>query len=160
MRICVWIVLHASLTRYVNLWVSHASGMPGTFSPPPRVCDLDMHHGTWVAHAPWCMPGLLTGGVFQVCGGENVLDLPGACTTHNFTRPLQYTFDTSIWVLHWPWKFYFTMTNRTKICLHGALKMLSSVFVSYVCHNLVLRRNSAPEIRQRFMVRFARHLRK
>ena len=23
------------LTRYVTLWVAHAPGMPGTFSPPP-----------------------------------------------------------------------------------------------------------------------------
>ena len=29
--------------------------MPGTFSPPPRVSDPDIHHGT-------CMPGLLTSG--------------------------------------------------------------------------------------------------
>ena len=26
---------HGPLTRYVHLWVAHASGMPGTFSPPP-----------------------------------------------------------------------------------------------------------------------------
>ena len=36
--------------------------MPGTFSPPPRVSDLDMHHGTCVTHVPWCMPASLTGG--------------------------------------------------------------------------------------------------
>ena len=34
--------------------------MPGTFSPPPRVSDSDMHHGTCVTHVPWCMPGSLT----------------------------------------------------------------------------------------------------
>ena len=34
--------------------------MPGTFSPPPRVNDPDMHHGTCVTHVPWCMPGSLT----------------------------------------------------------------------------------------------------
>ena len=28
-------LLHGSLTRYVKLRVAHASGMPGTFSPPP-----------------------------------------------------------------------------------------------------------------------------
>ena len=27
---------------------AHASGMPGTFSPPPQVSDPDMHHGTCV----------------------------------------------------------------------------------------------------------------
>ena len=50
------------LTRYVKLRVAHAPGMPGTFSPPSRVSDLDMHHGTCVTHVPWCMPGSLTSG--------------------------------------------------------------------------------------------------
>ena len=34
--------------------------MPGTFSPPSRVSDPDMHHGTCVMHVPWCMSGSLT----------------------------------------------------------------------------------------------------
>ena len=34
--------------------------MPGTFFPPPRVSDPDMHLGTCVTHVPWCMPGSLT----------------------------------------------------------------------------------------------------
>ena len=33
---------------------------PGKFSPPPRVNDPGMHHGTCVTHVPWCMPGSLT----------------------------------------------------------------------------------------------------
>ena len=41
---------------------AHAPGMPGTFSPPPRVSDPDMHHRTCVTHVPWCMPGSLTSG--------------------------------------------------------------------------------------------------
>ena len=41
---------------------AHAPGMPGTFSPSPRVSDPDMHHGTCVTHVPWCMPGSLTSG--------------------------------------------------------------------------------------------------
>ena len=36
--------------------------MPGTFFPPPRVSDPDMHLGTCVTHVPWCMPGSLTSG--------------------------------------------------------------------------------------------------
>ena len=36
--------------------------MPGTFSPPSRVSDPDMHHGTCVTYVPWCMPGSLTCG--------------------------------------------------------------------------------------------------
>ena len=50
------------LTRYAELRVAHAPGMPGTFSPLPRVSDPDMHHGTCVTHVPWCMPGSLTSG--------------------------------------------------------------------------------------------------
>ena len=50
------------LTRYVKLWVAHAPGMPGTFSPTLRVSDPDMHHGTCVTHVPWCKPGSLTSG--------------------------------------------------------------------------------------------------
>ena len=49
------------LTRYVKLR-AHAPGMPGTFSPPPRVSDPDMHHVTCVTQVPWCMPGSLTSG--------------------------------------------------------------------------------------------------
>ena len=53
---------HGPLTRYVKLLVAHAPGMPGTFSPPPRVSYPDLHHGTCVKHVPWCMPGSLTSG--------------------------------------------------------------------------------------------------
>ena len=60
---CWWLISlgrHGPLARYVKLRVAHAPGMPGTFSPPPRVSDPDMHHGTRVTHVPWCMPGSLT----------------------------------------------------------------------------------------------------
>ena len=73
------------LTRYVQLQVAHAPGMPGR-SPrhrlkwKPPVSDPGMHHGTCVTHVPWCMSGSLTGG-----GGENVPGIPGACTTRKFT---------------------------------------------------------------------------
>ena len=69
-----------------NLRVAHEPGMPGTLSPPPRVSDADMHHGTCVTHVPWCMPGSLTSGVFFKSVAENnVPGIPGACTTRNFT---------------------------------------------------------------------------
>ena len=45
-----------------NSRVTHAPGMPGMFSPPTRVSDPAMHHGTCVTHVPWCMPGSLTSG--------------------------------------------------------------------------------------------------
>ena len=48
---------HGPLTTHVKLPVAHAPDMPGTFFPPPRVSDPDMHHGTCVKHVPCCMPG-------------------------------------------------------------------------------------------------------
>ena len=36
------------------------TGNAGNVSPPQRVSDPDMHHGTCVTHVPWCMPGSLT----------------------------------------------------------------------------------------------------
>ena len=36
------------VARYAKLRVAHAPGMPGTFPPPPRISDPDMHH---VMHA-------------------------------------------------------------------------------------------------------------
>ena len=56
------IITHRPLARYVKLRVAHAPGMPGTFSPPPRVSNPAMHHGTCVTHVSWCMPGSLTSG--------------------------------------------------------------------------------------------------
>ena len=53
---------HGPLARYVKMRVAHAPGMPGTFSPPPRVSDPGMRHGTCVTHVPWCMLGSLTRG--------------------------------------------------------------------------------------------------
>ena len=52
--------LNGPIARYVKLRVAHAPGILGTFFPPPRVCNPDMHHGTCVTHVPWCMPGSLT----------------------------------------------------------------------------------------------------
>ena len=57
------IPFHGPLARYVKSRVAHALGVPGTFSPPPRVSDPDMHFGTCVTHVPWCMPGSLTRGI-------------------------------------------------------------------------------------------------
>ena len=50
------------LTSFDGLLVAHAVGMPGTFSPTPRVSDPDIHHGTCVTHVPRCMSGSLIGG--------------------------------------------------------------------------------------------------
>ena len=78
---------HEPQTRYVKLRVTHAPGMPRTFSPPPIseetaiVSDPGMHCGTYVTHVPWRMSVSLTCG-----GGENIPGIPGACATHNFTN--------------------------------------------------------------------------
>ena len=53
---------YGPLARYENSRLAHAPGMPGTFSPTPRVSDPDMHHGTCLTHEPWCMRGSLTSG--------------------------------------------------------------------------------------------------
>ena len=50
------------LTRYPKFRVTRVPRMPGTFSPPLRDSNPDMHHGTCVTHVPWCMPGSLTSG--------------------------------------------------------------------------------------------------
>ena len=41
---------HGPLARYIKLWVVYAPGMPGTFSPPPRVSD-HVRHARAVVHA-------------------------------------------------------------------------------------------------------------
>ena len=76
---------HGPLVRYVKLRVVHAPELPGTFSPPPRVSDPGMHHGTCETHVPWCMPGSLPAVCFVVGDGENLPGIPGACATRNFT---------------------------------------------------------------------------
>ena len=48
--------------QIIRLRVTHVSEMPGTFSPPPRVSDPNMHRGTCVTLVPWCMLGSLTSG--------------------------------------------------------------------------------------------------
>ena len=50
------------LARYAKFRDAHAPGMPGMFSPSPRLNDPSMHHGTCVTHVPWCMPGSLANG--------------------------------------------------------------------------------------------------
>ena len=67
---------YGSLTNYIKLWVAHASGMPRTFPPPPRVSDPAMHHGACVTHVQWCLPVSLTSYFLK-----NVPGIRGACAT-------------------------------------------------------------------------------
>ena len=61
------------------------AGMLQPLSPPPRVNDPDMHHGTCMTHVPWCMPGSLTSGFLWCRSRGNVPGIAGACATRNFT---------------------------------------------------------------------------
>ena len=68
---CRFLFWHGPLARYVKLRVAHAPGMLGTYSPPSRVSDPDMYHGTCATHVPWCTPGSLTSDVFwSQCRGK------------------------------------------------------------------------------------------
>ena len=75
---------HRPFTRYAQLRVAHAPGMPGTLSPPPRVSDPDMHPGTCVTHVPGCMSGSLTRG-FHWCLWRGKRSRHSRCTTRNST---------------------------------------------------------------------------
>ena len=64
--LCIILVISPNVAQ---LWASYqirkiagarVPRMLGTFFPPPRVCDPDMHHGTCVTHVPWYMPWSLT----------------------------------------------------------------------------------------------------
>ena len=59
---------YGTLTRYLILRVAHASGMPGTFSPPPWVSNPDMHH---LVRGPWLGTSFYwyRSGVFHWCWG-------------------------------------------------------------------------------------------
>ena len=73
------------------------------FFPPPWVNDPDMHHGTYVMHVPWCMPGSLTHGFLWNRWRENVPGIPGAWPTCDFTlsgkRPIVVIQFTAAWCL-------------------------------------------------------------
>ena len=78
-------IVDGPLPRYAKLRTAHVPGMRGTFSPPPRVSDHDMHHIVCVTHVPWCISRSLTGGFLRRRWLENVSGIAGACTTRQFT---------------------------------------------------------------------------
>ena len=125
---------HGPLARYVNLGVAHALGMPGTFPPPPRVSDPDMHHGTCVTHVPWCMQGSLTSGFFwSRWWGETFPAFP-AHAQPTILRIWQeaHELKTSPWTnrvipLLGPILLIgiAISTNKTKICVHASFLNLN-----------------------------------
>ena len=76
---------HCGLVKYVKLLAVHVPGMPGMFSPPPRVSDPGMHRGTCVTHLSWCMPGSLTSGFLWSRWRGKRPGILGACANRNFT---------------------------------------------------------------------------
>ena len=78
---------NGALTRYAKLRVAHASGIPGTFSPPltskETASQRSRHasrHVRDVTHVPWCMSGSQTRG-----GEENAPGIPSASTNRNIS---------------------------------------------------------------------------
>ena len=115
--------LHGPLARYVKLWVVHAPGMQGTFSPPSRVSDPNMHHGTYVTHVLLCTPGTLAISI-EIGGGENVpgiSGISGACATHNFTC-----------LVRGPWGFHAKPVPSFVRLLHFLGQRLNMVLYSQI----------------------------
>ena len=122
-KIFEYTLSNGPLAIYVKLRVAHAPGMPGTFSPAPRVSDSDMHHDT-------CVTSLVYS--FKVDGGESI---PGACATHNFTYlvrdpyPANFTLDhVHSWVCSYLctytyWPIYGHIIDYTK-------KSMFTLFIS------------------------------
>ena len=75
-----------------KLRVAHAPGMLGTFSPPPRVSDPDMHHGT-------CMPKSLISSLFWSRWRGN---FRGACATRNLA-----------YLVRGPWFVAFSLSSHS-----------------------------------------------
>ena len=76
---------HVPFTRHVKLRGAYVPGMPGIYSPPPRVRDPDIYHGTCAMHVSWFMSGSLSSGFLWIRWQENVPGISGACATRNFT---------------------------------------------------------------------------
>ena len=72
------------LARHVKLRVIHAPGMLGTFSPPQRVSDPDMHYASCMMQVPWCMPGSLPSSFLWSRWRGKRPRHSHECATHNF----------------------------------------------------------------------------
>ena len=81
-NLCMGLLPHGPLPRYVKLRVVHVLG---TFSSSPGVSDPDIITArVWCPCRDACRDRLLAFSV-DVNGGENVPGIPDACTTRNFT---------------------------------------------------------------------------
>ena len=118
---------YGSLVRYAKLRVAHAPGMPGMFSPPLRVS---------MTHVPWCMPGSLTTGFLWSRWRGNILGIPGACATRNFTYlvrgPLSKYQKAQINDFHILNFIYEKFTTYTYSCLFSRIKQTSVSSCRYI----------------------------
>ena len=87
-----------------------------------RVSDPDMHHGTCVAHVPWCMSGSLTSG-----GGENLPGIPGACATCNFTYRVRG-----------PWQIISFAMQIQQELTHRSTNELAAILADDICKCIFL----------------------
>ena len=109
------------LARYVKLRVVHAPGMPGTFFPPPRFSDPDMHHGTCVTDVPRCMPGSLTNGFLWSPWRENVPGIPDACATRDF-----------VYLVRGPWCSFAMLRKAACVCNELPVVMVPWSSISFL----------------------------
>ena len=129
---------HGLLDRYIKSQVAHAPGMSRTFSPPPRVSDPDMHHGTCVTHVPWCMPGLLTSGFLWSRWRGKHSQHPRCVRNPQFCvsvkEPARITGSTLWWNQWMPGALiiqYLTKKTSYQVCL-SVQDLLRILFVEYV----------------------------
>ena len=100
--------LHGPLARYVQLRVPHAPEMPWPFT---------RHHGlaiptcitarAWLTCRNACRDRQLVS--FEVGGGENVLGIPGACATRNFTYLVRGPHSTMMCI------YFYTLNRQIRI---------------------------------------------
>ena len=114
--------------------------MPGTFSPPPRVSDTDMHQSACVTHVPWCMPRSLTSSfLLRSVDGKTCPTFPGHAhpailpylvkgpwsTKSRENLETQHLKDNNARGTICIWSFYINVTDRAihwKICKKGIEK--------------------------------------
>ena len=110
-NICGWFeIFKMSLLPDIRKIVGCECSVNGPFSPPPRVNDPNMHHGTCVTHVPWYMPGSLTNGFLWSRWREETFPELQAQVQHAiFTYPVRG-----------PWRTYLSIwpIQTCVICLH------------------------------------------
>ena len=114
------------LATYAKLRIAHAPGMPHRIQRKPLVSDSGMHHGTCVTHVPWCMSGSPT-----CSDGENVLGVPGACSTRNFAYlvrgPYIHSFAHELYIICAKLSQYCSIWNNYWISDTNALDKKSHI---------------------------------